>query len=263
MRRARQVAEEQDLILGECFTDELSAWRHRAEKRPGFSRMMEFLQPGDHLVVWRLNRIERGGIRAMLDVIEKLTDRDIALHVLDLGGAPLDVTSALGKFLLHIMAAMGEMVSDMISESTKEGMARAKALGLKCEPWTGYGRLRSASPHSEGKKIMMWSERECEQIREIWHRVTQEGESVQSVARDFERRGEQTAEGYPWANKRKGTRRMSASRIYNVVMWYRELLARGLDLGCDVTDPRMPIFRRGMIVPLSDENGDGRQKHEP
>ncbi len=47
---------------------------------------------------------------------------------MDLG---LDLSTSTGKFGAHIMSAVAELERDMISDRTKDGLAAARAMGVK------------------------------------------------------------------------------------------------------------------------------------
>ena len=80
------------------------------------------------MVVTKLDRLGR----SMLDIhatIEDLKNREVALHVLQLGG--LDLLSSAGKLQLALFAATAEFERDLIIERTQSGLKRAKAQGKK------------------------------------------------------------------------------------------------------------------------------------
>jgi DNA invertase Pin-like site-specific DNA recombinase len=55
-----------------------------------------------------------------------LAERDVYLVVLKQG---IDTTTPAGRFLFHVIGAMDEMLADLISEGTIEGLEAARARG--------------------------------------------------------------------------------------------------------------------------------------
>lgn len=51
-----------------------------------------------------------------------------ALVVLDIG---LDITTPMGKFIANVLYAAAELERDLISERTRDGLAAARAKGVK------------------------------------------------------------------------------------------------------------------------------------
>ncbi|GAB4360691.1 MAG: recombinase family protein [Gammaproteobacteria bacterium] len=96
--------------------------------RPGLTACLKALRPGDVLVVWKLDRLGRN-LRDLVNTVHALTERDIGLRVLTGQGASIDTTTASGKLVFGIFAALAEFVRDLIIERTKAGLAAARARG--------------------------------------------------------------------------------------------------------------------------------------
>lgn len=107
------------------FSDTISG-KVPASERPQFSKMLERMEPGDMLVVSKLDRLGRDMIDVM-QTIKALTARGIRVKVLALGDT--DLTSTAGKAVVGILAVVAEMERDMLVERTQAGLARAKAEG--------------------------------------------------------------------------------------------------------------------------------------
>lgn len=96
-------------------------------ERPGLSRVLDSLRPGDMLIVWRLDRLGR----SLIDLIRLVTDlgaRGVEFHSLS---EAIDTSSPGGRLLFHLLAAMAEFERSLISERTKAGMAAARARGSR------------------------------------------------------------------------------------------------------------------------------------
>lgn len=90
--------------------------------RPELDKLMAVMQAGDTLVVTKLDRIARSATQG-IELVQKLLDRGITVHVLNMG--LLDNTPT-GKLIRNIMLAFAEFERDMIVERTQEGKAIAK-----------------------------------------------------------------------------------------------------------------------------------------
>lgn len=90
--------------------------------RPELDKLMAVMQSGDTMVVTKLDRIARSATQG-IELIQKLLDRGIVVHVLNMG---LMDNTPTGKLIRNIMLAFAEFERDMIVERTQEGKAIAK-----------------------------------------------------------------------------------------------------------------------------------------
>jgi DNA invertase Pin-like site-specific DNA recombinase len=111
--------------------------------RPGFAAAMKACRKGDTLVVWKLDRIGRS-LMEVLEVCQRLEKKGAGLHVIT---EKIDTGSAMGRFVLHILASLAEMERGLIVERTKAGLAAAKARGRV------GGRRRTVTAEMEAKAI--------------------------------------------------------------------------------------------------------------
>jgi DNA invertase Pin-like site-specific DNA recombinase len=100
----------------------------KREDRPGLAACLKALREGDTLVVWKLDRLGRD-LRHLIDTVHDLTARGVGLKVLSGHGAAIDTTSAAGKLVFGIFAALAEFERELISECTVAGLASARARG--------------------------------------------------------------------------------------------------------------------------------------
>ena len=98
------------------------------EQRPGFVKLLDRLEPGDVLVVTKLDRLGRNAIDVGLTVA-KLEAMGVRVHCLALGG--VDLTSSAGKMTMGVINAVAQFERDLIIERTQSGLARAKAAGKR------------------------------------------------------------------------------------------------------------------------------------
>src|SRR5580765_9019319 len=100
----------------------------KKDDRPGLVSCLQALREGDTLVVWKLDRLGRS-LRHLVNVVHDLTERAVGLRVLTGQGAAIDTTTAAGKLVFGIFAALAEFERELISERTRAGLASARARG--------------------------------------------------------------------------------------------------------------------------------------
>jgi DNA invertase Pin-like site-specific DNA recombinase len=104
------------------FTDTASGSR---TDRPGLDEALDFLRPGDTLVVWQLDRLGRS-LRHLIDTISLLQKRGIGFRSLQ---EQIDTTTSRGKLVFHVFGALAEFERDLIRERTQAGLLAARARG--------------------------------------------------------------------------------------------------------------------------------------
>ncbi|ELV1583961.1 recombinase family protein [Escherichia coli] len=117
----------------------------RKSNRPVLKRLIATMQPGDELVVWKLDRLGRS-MRNLVLLVDELRQRGI--HFKSLTDS-IDTSSPMGRFIFHIMSALAEMERELIVERTRAGLAAAREKGriggrrpkLTQEQWAQAGRL--------------------------------------------------------------------------------------------------------------------------
>ena len=100
----------------------------RHDHRPGLEACLKALQPGNALVVWKLDRLGRN-LKDLVTTVEKLQGHDVGLRVLAGAGAEIDTTTANGRLVFAIFAALAEFERELIAERTRAGLAAARARG--------------------------------------------------------------------------------------------------------------------------------------
>ena len=95
--------------------------------RPGLAQAMETLRKGAVLVVWKLDRIGRS-LPHLVQLVAELEEREVGFRVLT---GEIDTTTAAGKLVFHLFAALAEFERALISERTRAGLQSARARGRK------------------------------------------------------------------------------------------------------------------------------------
>jgi DNA invertase Pin-like site-specific DNA recombinase len=102
----------------------------KRDDRPNLEACLKALREGDVLVVWKLDRLGRD-LRHLVNTVQDLSDRSIGFKVLVGQGADIDTTTAGGKLVFGIFAALAEFERELIRERTRAGLAAARARGRK------------------------------------------------------------------------------------------------------------------------------------
>lgn len=98
------------------------------DDRPGLEACLKSLRAGDTLIVWKLDRLGRN-LRHLVNTIHDLMERQIGFRVLSGQGANIDTTTAGGRLVFGIFAALAEFERELIRERTIAGLAAARARG--------------------------------------------------------------------------------------------------------------------------------------
>ncbi|WP_175891634.1 recombinase family protein [Burkholderia cepacia] len=95
--------------------------------RPGLQEILRVAQPGDTLMVWRLDRLGRS-LSHLVGLMSELRTRDI--HFASLNEA-IDTGTPTGMFMFHMIAALAEFERALIGERTRAGIAAARSRGQR------------------------------------------------------------------------------------------------------------------------------------
>ena len=99
----------------------------KKDDRPGLDACLKSLREGDTLIVWKLDRLGRN-LRHLVNTIHDLMERKIGFRVLSGQGA-IDTTTAGGRLVFGIFAALAEFERELIRERTIAGLSSARARG--------------------------------------------------------------------------------------------------------------------------------------
>ena len=82
----------------------------------------------DALIVWKLDRLGRD-LKHLVKTVDELRECGVGLRVLAGAGAEIDTTTANGRLVFGIFAALAEFERELIAERTRAGLAAARARG--------------------------------------------------------------------------------------------------------------------------------------
>src|SRR5206468_2154375 len=148
---ARVSTRDQDLALqlneltaagcAKVFKEKASGAR---SDRPELAKVIGRLEPGDVLVVTRLDRLARS-TRDLLNVLDELAKRGAGFRSLKDSWA--DTTTPHGKLMVTVLGGLAEFERELIRARTGEGRKRAKARGVR------FGRPAALTPHQRAEAL--------------------------------------------------------------------------------------------------------------
>ena len=122
----------------------------RKDDRPGLNACLKALQPGNTLVVWKLDRLGRD-MKHLVNLIDELNHKKVGFKVLS--GADIDTTTANGRLVFGIFASLAEFERELIRERTQAGLLAARARGRN------GGRPRKMDEHTIKMAMAAMSDR--------------------------------------------------------------------------------------------------------
>lgn len=101
--------------------------RSAIKTRPELERALSSLQPGDVLVVYKLDRIARS-LSHLLQVLERLDKAGAGLKSLT---EPVDTQTPSGMFMIQVLGAAAQFERSLIRERAIAGMVEAYRRGVR------------------------------------------------------------------------------------------------------------------------------------
>ena len=125
------------------FTDKQSG---KNTARPGLQKMLAAVKSGDTVVVESVSRFARN-TKDLLDLIDRLMAKGVEFvsqkeHI--------DTTTPTGKFMLTVFGAVAELERGYILQRQAEGIAAAKARGVR------FGRPAKKPPDNFAALVKQW-----------------------------------------------------------------------------------------------------------
>lgn len=93
--------------------------------RTGLAQALEFVRPGDVLIVWKLDRLGRS-LSHLLAIVNSLKNKQVAFRSLTEG---MDTTTPSGELLFHVFGALAQYERALIQERVVAGLGAAKRRG--------------------------------------------------------------------------------------------------------------------------------------
>jgi len=99
----------------------------KSKSRPDLDKMLAMLREGDQVVVVKLDRIGRN-TKHLIELSD--TFESMGVDFVSLGDS-IDTSTATGKMMFTVLAAIAQFEADLNRERTMEGLASARARGRK------------------------------------------------------------------------------------------------------------------------------------
>ncbi len=118
------------------------------QARPGLAACLKALQPGNSLLVWRLDRLGRTLLH-LLEILQDLTERGIGLRVLDGLGTDWNLATSQGTLFVQMLGAFAEFERNLIRERVVAGLVAARARGH-------HGGRRPKLTAAQQRQAVLW-----------------------------------------------------------------------------------------------------------
>ena len=156
-----QEAELMAVGCAKVFKEKVSgAKTDRAE----LAKLIRRLEPGDVLVVTRLDRLARS-TRDLLNILATIGEREAGFRSLKDTWA--DTTTPHGRLMLTVLGGLSEFERELIRARTGEGRKHAKARGVR------FGRPAALTPHQRAEALQRLANGEVQADLARSYRVSQ------------------------------------------------------------------------------------------
>ena len=98
-----------------------------SDQPPRLKACLDYVRPGDTLVVTRLDRLARSTLH-LCQIVDKLQDQQVDLQVIDQN---IDTSDATGRLLFHVLSAISQFETELRSGRQIDGIAKAKERGVR------------------------------------------------------------------------------------------------------------------------------------
>src|SRR6516162_592331 len=112
--------------------------------RPELAKLLRRLNPGDVLMVTRLDRLARS-TRDLLNILDTIAKAEAGFK--SVADAWADTTTPHGRLMLTILGGLAEFERELIRARTGEGRTRAKARGVR------FGRPPKLTAHQRQEAL--------------------------------------------------------------------------------------------------------------
>ena len=195
--KGKKNAEFRNLLLPDenIFIDDGVSAKIPLWSRPAAKQMKAFVLKHKikQITAYRMDRLFRSTMDC-LATIEELDEFGIGIQFCESGGQPLDLSSAVGRMMITILAAFGEMERNLISERVCMAMQHLKATGRRYT-FDRYGwDVDEANNFVENEDEQEW-------IEYIHARFHEDGIKVTHIAKELNICEVPTKRGGKWSHK--------------------------------------------------------------
>ena len=165
--------------------------------RAGGRRVLDLVESGEvcSVVAFKLDRLFRDACDC-LAVTAQWDRLDVALHLVDLGGQSIDTSTAMGRFMLTVLAGAAEMERNQIRERTAAALQHIKGTGAQLGG-EALGWTRTDDTDEAGRLVVRKVQAECDTVERIME-LRAEGMTLQAIADTLTAEGRPTKRGGQW-----------------------------------------------------------------
>ncbi len=151
------------------YSDE---WSGRSLDRPGLTRMLDALRPGDVLYTYSLSRLGRSALDTV-STVQRLADSGVIVRSVT---ESIDTSTPAGRAFLAITLVIAQMERELIVERTQAGLAAARAKGRvggakkRLTPAQARSILRA---YEAGERMPDIAEEHSISVRSAWRYLSQ------------------------------------------------------------------------------------------
>lgn len=151
------------------YSDE---WTGRSMERPGLTRMLDALRPGDTLVTYSLSRLGRSALDTV-GTVQRLAESGVTVRSVT---ESIDTSTPAGRAFLAITLVIAQMERELIVERTQAGLLAARARGRvggakkRLTPAQARSILRA---YEAGERMPDIAEEHGISIRSAWRYLAQ------------------------------------------------------------------------------------------
>lgn len=139
----RQVSALEGAGCQKIYMDKISGSK---QSRPELDLMFNNLQPGDVVVVQKLDRLGRS-LKHLIGIIEDFKKKGVGFRVID---GSIDTTTPQGELVFHIIGAIAQFERALIQGRTKDALAYKKSIGVQL----GRPKVDNSSLKSEFDRLV-------------------------------------------------------------------------------------------------------------
>jgi DNA invertase Pin-like site-specific DNA recombinase len=129
-------------------------------ERPALLRCLKKLEPGDTLIVWKLDRLGRS-LRDLITMLDELKQRGVKFRSLT---EHIDADTPTGRAMWQMIGLLAELERSLISERTRAGVKAAQRRGVK------FGRKRKLTSQQldHARELIETGEHDRQGIAELF-----------------------------------------------------------------------------------------------